>query len=108
MKKKYNEYTKAKMFLTRNRNLDNNDPRLLIHQQCIQRNHDHYIKYKRIENLQTKINKWRQQERSIECNNCKRCNDDRLHPNYILVFHNTSSSSVRRNVHLNMFYLQMD
>ena len=84
--------------MNRNKNLQDNDPRILINQQRIEQNHDYFKKYQRLSNLQVKINKLKEQERQriIHCSNCKRCNKDGLHPYYILSFHNVSSSDIRK------------
>ena len=42
LKNSYNECKSAKMFLRRNKNLQNNDPRILINQQRTEQNHVYY------------------------------------------------------------------
>ena len=74
LKTKYNEYKRAKIFLRRNKNLAENDPRRLTHTQTIQQNNESFKKYTRIENLQKKITRLRQKNRPriLQCHNCNR------------------------------------
>jgi len=97
LRRNYREWKNAKIFMNRNKNLEANNPRILIHQQQLNQNHNGYLKYRRIDKLVKKIEKLRQElgQNIIRCDNCKRMNHDGLDPSYMLTFHNVTSSNVR-------------
>ena len=98
IKRQHDEFKKAKKYIQRNKDLNNNHPRILQSNQVIIQNKDYYLKYMKIENLNRRINKIRQTNQQAnqpvnQCANCKRCNKDGLHPKYLLTLTSISSSS---------------
>ena len=98
LKRSFNDVQNAKIFLKRNKHLNCSDPRVLIKTNIIYQYKDYAAKYKKIINLQNKINTLRRAERGriIQCANCKRQNKSGLHSKYTLTFHTISSASVRK------------
>ena len=88
IKRQHDEFKKAKMYIKRNKDLNNNHHRILQSNQVIIQNKEYYLKYMKSENLNRRINKIRQTNQQTnqpvnQCANCKRCNKDGLHPKYL-------------------------
>ena len=66
MKKQYNEFENAKIFIQRNKELNNHHPLILQQNQIILHNTDYHAKYTKIINLERKINQIRQQNQPTD------------------------------------------
>jgi len=95
MKRQYKVCDSAKTFIRMNKDLDSAHPTILEKKQIILQNNNYFSKYRRIYNLQKRINKLRTATTTNQCANCKRCNKDGLHPRYILNFTTINSSNIR-------------
>ena len=100
MKRQYDEFMNAKIYIKRNKDLNSNHPSILQKNQVILQSKEYFLKYKRILNFERRIIKIRQSNQPAnqpvnQFANCKRCNKDRVHPRCLLTLSSISSSNVK-------------